>query len=198
MHDETFDRYAEVITRDCLDYLASAGFQPLSARATAMMKHESFPIHAPIHHYLVPALLLSEVRKRQGRDEETLRADLEEATERGRSVPGGSCGFLGACGAAVGVGIFWSLITDTSPLSTKSWAYGNEETGKALLALAAMGGPRCCKRAVYGALHSAIPRIRELLELNLPDEPVVCEFHDNNKECIRVRCPYHPDYRKAS
>ena len=196
-HPDTFDVFSKAVTQECLEYFRSADFQPLSIRATAMMKREGFPMHAPIHHYLVPALLLSECRKRQGRSEEDLRRDLEEATLRARNVPGGFCGYYGTCGAAVGLGIFWSLITDSSPLSTQTWTYANEATGQALLELAAMGGPRCCKRVVYGVLRSALPRIREILKLDLVDVPVTCEFHENNRECLKKRCPFHPDHPKG-
>lgn len=60
------------------------------------------------------------------------------------------------------------MITDSSPLSGQSWAYGNRATGEALLAVAEVGGPRCCKRCTYLSLASALPQIQTVLGLKLP------------------------------
>ena len=158
--------------------------------ATQIMSTEGFPVHAPVHHYLVPAVLLSICRKLQGHGPEVLQRDLDAALERARSVPGGACGFQGACGAGVGVGIFFSVITDCTPLSGKIWSYCNQATGKALIRIARVGGPRCCKRCTYLALESAGEDIRQLLGIDVPVGHVVCSFSAHNQECLHLACPY--------
>ncbi|VUT25840.1 MAG: hypothetical protein MOIL_01256 [Candidatus Methanolliviera sp. GoM_oil] len=55
---------------------------------------------------------------------------------------GGFCGYHGDCGAAVGTGIFISLITDATPLSKHEWKLSNLMTAKSLLSIANHGGPR--------------------------------------------------------
>ena len=46
---------------------------------------------------------------------------IEDARKRAVNVLGGFCGFYGACGAAVGTGIFISVITEANPLSRDEW-----------------------------------------------------------------------------
>lgn len=188
-----------LIYDECLAYHQQEEYVPLWQRAAAIMAKDGFPLHYPCHHYLVPALLLSECRKRQGLPAEKLAADLETARQRSSNVLGGFCGFYGTCGAAVGLGIFWSIITDTTPLSQISWGYANEATGQALLDIAALGGPRCCKRAVFLTLQSALPQIEARLGLKLElGEGLQCPFHERNKECIGLNCPFYPREEEAS
>ncbi len=192
MYADTFDELSVIVTNECMEYLGRTDMMPPTVRATALMRMEKFPMHAPIHHFLVPALLISECRKRQGYDKEVLQRDLSEAVKRSRNILGGFCGFYGACGAAVGLGIFWSIITDCTPMSSEPWTYANRATGQALIALAAMGGPRCCKRVVYSVLSGAVNDIREILKLDLTEEKTECSFFENNKECLKGRCMFYP------
>lgn len=188
-----FDAYYPRITQTCKEAFLSGGAEDPIALATAVMELEGFPMHAPLHHYLVPAVLLTVCRKAQGHDCSVLERDLEVALERACGVPGGSCGFYGACGAGVGVGIFWSVITDCTPLSDQVWGYSNGATGKALTEIAAVGGPRCCKRCTYLALESTLEQIRSVLELDVRAVRPSCHFSDRNTECLGARCPYHPE-----
>ena len=188
----SFDIYYEQITGVCLErYRGSAPIEPLRL-AQELMALDGFPIHAPLHHYLVPAVLLTACRKAQQHPAEVLERDLALALERSQNVPGGACGFYGSCGACVGVGISWSVITDTTPLSGQSWAYGNRATGQALLAVAEVGGPRCCKRSTFLSLSSALPQIRSVLGIELAEETPPCTFHSQNTECLGKACPYYP------
>ncbi len=186
-----FEIYNELVTQNCMSCCSGPVPDPM-ALATGLMELDGFPIHAPVHHYLVPAVLLTACRMAQGHPPEVLERDLALALERSRNVPGGACGFYGSCGACVGVGIFWSVITDSSPLSGQSWAYGNRATGEALLAVAEVGGPRCCKRCTYLSLASALPQIQTVLGLKLPASQPVCGFYPRNGECLKQRCPYYP------
>ena len=188
----------QTITDACLaHYDAHKGeaTDPL-ALADAIMSTDGFPMHYPSHHYLVPAVLLTVVRAAQNKEGTNLQADLDLALERALTVPGGACGFQGCCGAAVGVGIFWSVITDAAPVSGKPWAIANGATGKALLELAEIGGPRCCKRCSWMSMESTLPKIHELLKIELPATRPVCHYHSGNHECLRKKCPYYQEEAK--
>ena len=67
----------------------------------------------------------------------------------------------------------------------------NGATGKALLELAEIGGPRCCKRCSWIAIRSALPMIEEKLHVALPFAGPVCRFHGENHECLRKKCPFY-------
>ena len=188
----------QTITDDCLAFYKAHLGQCCDPAALAgdIMASEGFPMHFPCHHYLVPAVLLTAVRAARKKEGTNLEADLALARERAETVPGGACGFQGCCGAAVGVGIFWSVITDCLPVSGKPWALANGATGKALLELAEIGGPRCCKRCSWMAIRSALPKIKEVLQVELPMEDPVCAFHAGNRECLRKKCPFYRETGK--
>jgi len=57
--------------------------------------------------------------------------------------------------AAVGTGIFISLVTGATPLSRKAWRACNLMTARSLMSIASLGGPRCCKRDSYLAIREA-------------------------------------------
>ena len=107
-------------------------------------------------------------------------------------MPGGFCGYSGCCGAAVGVGIFWSIVTDSSPMSGASWGIIQRATAQTLMEMAETGGPRCCKRKTITALRFMKSYLlRQMsLEIDLP-EKIKCEFSRFNKECLESDCPYY-------
>ncbi len=188
-----FDEYYDKITEYCMDAFEAGRADDAVALATGVMNIPGFPMHYPTHHYMVPAVLLTAARKQQGHGADVLKRDLAEALERAREVPGGFCGFQGACGAAVGTGIFFSVITDTVPVSKDTWALGNRATGTALLKMAEYGGPRCCKRCSYLAILSALPQVEKDLGLVIQGETPVCGFYGRNEdECLKERCPFYP------
>ena len=95
------------------------------------------------------------------------RQVLVEMMNRGRSVPGGACGFWGACGAGISTGMFVSIITKTSPLTQESWGLSNLMTSKALGEIGKIGGPRCCKRDSYLEILSAIDFVKEHFDVEM-------------------------------
>lgn len=181
------------IDKELLQWFAdSEDTSNLLTLATKIMTMDGFPMHYPLHHYLVPALLLSTLRKAQGEPIERLEEELAIARERSVAILGGFCGYYGACGACVGVGIFWCIATSCSPMSSISWGYANRATGTALLKIAEIGGPRCCKRCLFLALESTIPQIREVFSIDLQKPAVLkCKFSTLNNECLKIKCPYY-------
>lgn len=170
--------------------LSSQSTDPLEM-AMSLMKHPAVKMHGPEHHFLVPAVLLASYYNIKG-DTSLLEKKLLEAEKRAGQILGGFCGFYGNCGAAVGTGIFLSLITDTTPLSVETWQLCNMLTSKSLMSVALHGGPRCCKRNTYLALAEATKFVREHLGDPMDVTPgIKCEFTSLNKECIKGKCPFY-------
>lgn len=172
--------------------IASASSNPLDMAVT-LMKSPSMKMHGPEHHFLIPAVLLSafcNIADRQGEKE----AKIKKARKRAENVLGGFCGFYGDCGAAVGTGIFMSVLTDATPLSEEEWRLANLMTANSLCTIANAGGPRCCKRNSFLAIREAVQFVnsRFEVEMEVNPDPVECEFHDLNKECKKSECQFHP------
>ena len=150
-------------------------------------------MHGPEHHFLVPAVLLAAFyNKAQPGLQAEKKAKIQEARKRAENVKGGFCGFYGACGAAVGTGIFISLVTGATPLSKTEWRLSNRMTSESLRVIAENGGPRCCKRCSFLAITRAIEFARQELNVALSvDQPVVCNFSGLSKECLKNECIFY-------
>ncbi len=160
--------------------------------ALILMQHPAVKMHGPEHHFLVPAVLLAAYYNLKG-DSASKRENIAEAEIRAKNVLGGFCGFYGNCGAAVGTGIFLSLITDATPLSTGSWRLSNMMTARALMSIALHGGPRCCKRNTHLAIIEAAQFLKENLNLQMNvSSKIECQFSPLNKECLKKECPFYP------
>lgn len=147
-------------------------------------------MHGPEHHVLVGASLLTAYHNAGGVLD--LQKALLEMQNRGRKVPGGICGLWGSCGAAVSTGIFVSIVTGSSPLSTESWGLCNRMTSRVLAKEADIGGPRCCKRNSSLAVLEAIDFAAEYLGVQMEKpEQIRCEYSHKNNQCIKERCPFH-------
>jgi len=115
------------------------------------------------------------------------------ARRRAEKILGGVCGSHGICGAAVGTGIFISLITDATPLSEKEWKLSNQITAENLLTIAECGGPRCCKRDTFLAIIGAAKFLREHFGFIIDsDKDFLYEFTKLNKECKKTDCMFYP------
>lgn len=191
MDASAFEKYYDIVTEVCY---ANYGKADLGCLLNRLLNLEGPPTHCPVHHYIVPASLLTVCLAKRGKPAEMLRIDLSEALERAREVPGMVCGYSGCCGAAVGVGIFWSIIMDVTPTSESSWGLIQRKTAESLSAIAETGGPRCCKRGTYIAARRAAEQAAELLKLDLGIESSIeCGFWKQNRECIEARCPFYPE-----
>jgi hypothetical protein len=117
---------------------------------------------------------------------------LKQAKDRSDNVLGGFCGFYGSCGAGIGVGIAFSIMTHTTPLSGKTWGNANEAAGKALLNISKYNGPRCCKRTVFSALNSAIVYLDKFFGVVVDKtDTVKCYYNKFNKECLKDSCEFY-------
>lgn len=158
--------------------------------ARQLMGHPSFHIHGPEHHFLVPAVLISAYYNFQ-QQIELKTTKLKIARKRASSVLGGFCGTHGNCGAAVGTGIFASIITENTPLSDEEWKLSNKLTAMSLLRIADAGGPRCCKRDSFLALEVAIGFLKTYFDVALPLEKIDCDFSEQNRQCKKSACKYY-------
>ncbi len=145
-------------------------------------------MHGPEHHVMVGAALLTAYRNSGGNID--LSKSLREMMNRGKAVPGGACGFWGACGAGISTGMFVSIISNTTPLSDKTWGLSNLMTSKSLNAIGSVGGPRCCKRDSYLAILSAIDFVKEHFSIVMEKSQVICIHSSKNNQCIGSKCPF--------
>ena len=137
---------------------------------------------------MVGAALLT-AYKNSGGDIDLPKA-LTEMKNRGGSVPGGACGFWGACGAGISSGMFISIISGSTPLAGEPWGLSNRMTAKSLEAIGSVGGPRCCKRDSYLSILSAIDFVKEHFGVEMEKPEIVCEFSPRNNQCLGKRCPF--------
>lgn len=192
---DMYEPYYDKVRKACLEDFSAAKMPEPFWLMTRLMALEGLPMHCPVHHYIIPAALLTACRRRQGQEKAVLQRDLHEAEKRARNILPGFCGFYGSCGAAVGAGIFFSIITDTTPYSKgQTWAWANRATGQSLLDIASLGGPRCCKRTCFRSMQSVLPQIKETLgyDFVLP-EPIRCTQNVNNGQCLLSACPYYQE-----
>ncbi len=151
-------------------------------------------MHGPEHHILVGSALLTAYHNAGG--EINLSSALTEMQARGRKVPGGACGFWGACGAAVSAGMFVAIITNSTPLAVKAWGLSNRMTAAALNEIGEINGPRCCKRNSYTAMRAAVHFVSQHLGVEMKSTEIVCSYSDKNNQCIQSRCPYYRSDKK--
>lgn len=179
----------EVIRQGCLDTESKNPIEIMQK----IMEHPAIYMHGPEHHFLVAAALLAAYGNSGGSfyEGESLEKALAKVENRASQVPGGICGLWGSCGAAVSSGIFFSVVTGANPLSEESWSLCNRMTATCLGAIAAQGGPRCCKRDSFLSAVEAAAFAKEHLnvEMELP-ERIRCSFHSENKQCRGAGCPF--------
>ena len=153
-----------------------------------MMKMPFCHMHGPEHHIMVGAALLT-AYKNAGGDIDLDKA-LWEMKNRGQNIPGGSCGFWGACGAGISAGIFIAIISGSTPLTEKPFALSNLMTSKTLKAVGTVGGPRCCKRNSYLSILAAVDFTKEHFGVEMERQKIVCSFSEKNNQCLGERCPF--------
>ena len=145
-------------------------------------------MHGPEHHIMVGASLLTAYKNAGGNID--LHKALIEMQSRGKKVPGGACGFWGACGAAISSGMFVSIVTGSTPLANEEWGLSNLMTSASLKAIGIVGGPRCCKRNSYLAISEAVKLIKENLGIEMELGEIKCIHSSQNNQCISERCPF--------
>lgn len=188
---------AEAITESSVDPVAALCLADTSRNPIEilekLMSQPDCPMHGPTHHVLVGAALLTAYNNSLPDSSKLdLKEALAEMRERGEQVPGGACGYLGACGASISTGIFLSIVTRNTPFSTDTWRLCNLCTARALEQVALNGGPRCCKRDSYLSVLTAIDFVKENLGVEMVKSEVHCTRSQINEQCIGKKCPFSP------
>lgn len=188
---------AEAITESSVDPVAALCLADTSRNPIEilekLMSQPDCPMHGPTHHVLVGAALLTAYNNSLPDSSKLdLKEALAEMRERGEQVPGGACGYLGACGASISTGIFLSIVTRNTPFSTDTWRLCNLCTARALEQVALNGGPRCCKRDSYLSVLTAIDFVKENLGVEMVKPEITCSRSQINEQCIGKKCPFSP------
>ena len=150
-------------------------------------RHPAIPVQGPEHHLMVPGIILATYRNLGGQVPLTM---LQTALRRGQAVPGGYCAFTGACGAALGVGIAFSLLLGASPVKAAARQQVQQVVQAVIQAQARFAAARCCQRDSWLALRKAAALSRRYLPITLPaDLPLTCQQSHLNRECLGAACP---------
>ena len=145
-------------------------------------------MHGPEHHVMVGAALLTAYKNAGG--DIDLPSALIEMMNRGKSVPGGACGFWGTCGAGISSGMFVSIISKSTPLAKEPFALSHQMTAAALGRIGEIGGPRCCKRDSFLSILAAVDFVDEHFGIKMERPEMVCNYSQGNNQCIGKRCPF--------
>jgi hypothetical protein len=129
----------EIIKNVCLNSKKSDMVELMQT----IRSHPLFYMHGPEHHSMVPAVILTAL-KNSGYP--VSNEEINTAIERGKTVCGGACAFLGACGAAIGAGIAVSLVLKADPYDGEKRQAVQQATQSVLAKIASYKAPRCCQR----------------------------------------------------
>lgn len=154
-----------------------------------MMSMPSCHMHGPEHHAMVGSALLTAYKNSGG--DINLKSAVFEMQKRGKQVPGGACGFWGACGAGISAGMYISVVLKSTPLAKEDWGLSNQMTARALDAIGKNGGPRCCKRDSYLAIVEAVNFTKEKLGIQMGLNNIICSRSHLNNQCLKNDCPFH-------
>lgn len=176
---------------DAVEIIRQVCLRSRETDAVALMQiirsHPRFRIHGPEHHSLVPAVILTALRN-AGSD--VADEQIVTGIQRGQTIAGGACAFLGACGAAIGVGIAVSVLIASNPYDGEKRQTVQQATQKALERIASYNAPRCCQRDSWLALQTAADIVEKILGKSLQvQSSTACRQVAKNKECILDRCP---------
>lgn len=190
-HHYVCDRCHNLTANDLIEqYSRTTLLTDPSRIAATLMKNPQIKMHGPEHHFLVPAALLAAWYNRHN-NAARKDAAIIMARRRAEDVKGGFCGFHGACGAAIGSGIFISIMTGATPLAKEEWRLANLMSAESLKVIAENGGPRCCKRDSFLAIAAAVTFLKKHFETELPlEKRIKCEFSLLNQECLGEECHF--------
>jgi len=159
-----------------------------------MMSMPFCHMHGPEHHTMVGSALLTAYKNAGG--DIDLQTALYEMQKRAKQVPGGVCGFWGACGAGISTGMYVSITQRSTPLAKEAWGLSNQMTARALEAIGKNGGPRCCKRDSYLAITEAVKFTGEKLGIHMKLNEITCSRAHKNNQCIQNACPFYQNKKK--
>lgn len=174
-----------VIKQECLKATTNNTIELI----ISIMQKDCIHMHGPEHHILDGSCFLTALHN-AGIDFD-LETALDEMVERGKKMPGATCGQWGVCGSAASIGAALAILHETGPLSHNEYYKDNlNYVSQALSKIAEVGGPRCCKRNAFLSLLTAIEFVNTHYGTELPKSEITCGFSDKNEQCIRIECPF--------
>ncbi len=192
MNFKSYDDATKYIMEECLSIYEKQERIRVTELALHLMDSPVLNMHCPQHHFLLPAVMLTSAYKEQGRPVEILRDDLMEAMMRAKNILPAFCGLYGSCGAAVGLGIYSSILNDSDQYSFAAWALTNRIVGECLTEISKVDGPRCCKRNSFIALLAGEKFTKKEFGIDLGETPdIECTHFERNVECKKHECPFY-------
>jgi len=184
---DTATPLATLIARDL------KGTRPAEMLEALLSQGEGSPVHGVWHHSLVGEILLVALRNAGYQIADDL---IDEVIDRGRQLPGGSCGFIGACGALASASSAYSILLGSTPVATEPREQVLAFSARLLTRLVEIGGSRCCKKSSYVALETARDEFAKV-GFDLPEERFEgrCPFFASNDTCDGDDCVYFPRKR---
>ncbi|KUO41887.1 MAG: hypothetical protein APU95_03995 [Hadesarchaea archaeon YNP_N21] len=160
--------------------------------ANKLMVHPAIPVYGIEHHSITAVALFRAVKNLKG--EKVEKKDIKKLLALTQKIPYGSCGFLGVCGAAAGVGAALSALLKASYMSDRERTLAMNCASEANIEIAEEGGPRCCIESVYIALDVASRAVNQIFGLKMnPKLPIKsCKFPEKAPDCRRERCKFFP------
>ncbi|SNX54273.1 DUF5714 domain-containing protein [Thermoanaerobacterium sp. RBIITD] len=154
-----------------------------------IMADSRIPMHGPEHHALVPAAIVTAYKNLTGKASDD---DIIETINRGKEVPGGVCGYYGACGAGVGVGVAISVIYKATPYTPLKRSKAHLAVANALKRIGEAGGARCCKKCTRISIEEAVKFFEMEFDIRFPKgfkRENKCNYSKINRECY-IGCKY--------
>ncbi len=177
----------EFVKTVCLKH---KGIDP-NALAVELMNSPVIPMHGSVHHFIVPAVMLTCTMNLQGKTE-LLEEKLDTTLERVFAETPSQCEYSqGTCGAAQGATVFLSMFLDRDLNSEDEWSPSKILTSNCLKLIAEHGGPRCCKRDTYFSIKATVEFLKDSFSIELPVSEAKCTFSLRNKSCGREECVYY-------
>jgi len=187
---DTTTTLATLIVRD------HQGMKPVEMLEDVLGRGEGTPVHGVWHHALIGQILLVCLRNAGHPITDDL---IDEVIDRGRQIPGGSCGFLGICGALASAASACSILLGSTPVATAPRERLLVFSEKLFDRLSEIGGSRCCKKSSYAALETAVEEFAQCgFELPKEEYAARCPFFTSNDTCDGDACVYYPQKRRAA
>jgi hypothetical protein len=186
---DTTTTLATLIVRD------RSAAKPVEMLEDVLVQGEGTPVHGVWHHALIGEILLVCLRNAGHPITDDL---IDEVIDRGRVIPGGSCGFLGTCGALSSTASAYAILLGSTPVAIDQREKLLEFSQKLISRLAEIGGSRCCKKSSYAAIETAVEEFARC-GFELPKEECEgrCPFFASNETCDGDACVYFPRKRQA-
>ncbi|TFG95039.1 hypothetical protein E4H12_14090 [Candidatus Thorarchaeota archaeon] len=156
--------------------------------------HPSFKFHGPEHHSLVPAAILIAMKNRgipKKDGSQVTRENILDGIKRGSKIPGGFCGYAGACGGCIGAGVAVALYVGSTPTKGAERKFAHAATADALNR-SLDGLRRCCKRATYYGITATMELLVKDFDIDLGEIPKIasCKYSERNRDCEHEDCVY--------